>query len=359
MSEKFFAFESDEVSIAFPLTGALGDAIIAKKILSAVLELSPNCLIDVFCLDESNKIFVRSFYSDIKNLNLILPYDEHYKIVAQNYDLILNIAGTWAVFLNCNNPKKLQVIAPALFQTVKKVGEYNKINVHGVGSSNVVSLRNFAMSRILNENLYGILSCGGVLPIRDDKVKIPLAPKYKAEFERLNLGNYITIYSDIERDIFPPKVKAWPIRKLVEYVALVKKFLPQIEIVQCGGSWDAKVDNADRHFLGVDLELTKYILANSLLHVGCEGGLIHLATALGTKCVVLFGFNSVNYFGYNRNINIVSKVCYPCANVWHNGMSRICIRGAKEPPCMLNITPQTVCSVTCNYISHLGLKNNS
>ena len=328
-----------------------------KKILSAVVELSPNCLIDVFCLGENQKNFVCSFYSDIKNLNLILPYDEHYKIVSQNYDLILNIAGTWAVFLNCNNPKKLQVVAPALFQAVKKVGEYNEVNVHGVGSSNAVSLRNFAMSRVLNKNLYGILSCGGVLPIRDDKVRIPLAPKYRAEFERLNLGNYITIYSDIERDIFPPKVKAWPIRKLVEYVALVKKFLPQIEIVQVGGLKDVKVQSADRHYLGVDLELTKHILAKSLLLVGGEGGLIHLATFLGTKCLVLFGSSEVEYFGYDQNINLVSEVCRPCMYIIPS--FQVCMRGAVDAPCMLSHTPQTVCEVTCTYLNRLDLKNNA
>ena len=120
---------------------------------------------------------------------------------------------------------------------------------------------------------------------------------------------------------------------------------------------DIKVENADRHFMNVDLELTKHILANSLLHVGCDGGLVHLATALGTKCLVLFGANSVDYFGYDKNINVVSDVCFPCmytAAEWTD-----CLRGDREPPCMLSITPQHVCEVTCNYLKHCGLENNA
>jgi len=52
-----------------------------------------------------------------------------------------------------------------------------------------------------------ILSCDGALPIRDDKVNIPLKPECKSEFDKLKLGNYITIYSDIERDAKRPKNK--------------------------------------------------------------------------------------------------------------------------------------------------------
>ena len=118
-----------------------------------------------------------------------------------------------------------------------------------------------------------------------------------------------------------------------------------------------KIVNADRHFLGCDLELTKYILANSLLHIGDEGGLFHLATQLGTKCLVLFGATSHYYYGYNKNINIISEVCYPCIDALPDWSE--CLRGFKESPCMLSITPQLVCEVTCNYLEHIDLKKNN
>ena len=359
MAEKTFAFESGKVSIAFPLIGGLGDNVIAKKIFDALIELAPNCAIDIFCINEGVKIMSSAFFGQSKNLNRILDFNSLYKENLNRYDLALCLFGTRGILLERVNPQSLQKKSPELFRSVLAMEEYNKHNLHGIGSPNAVSLRNSDASRILGKNCYWFLSCGGALPIRDDKVNIPLLPEYKAEFERLKLENYITVYSDIEFDFKPPKVKTWPIRHLVEYVALMKKRLPQIEIVQCGGGRDMKIENADRHFLNVDLELTKYILANSLLHVGCEGGLIHLATALGTKCVVLFGFTNVHYFGYDRNINIVSDVCFPCADIWYDCMSRICGRGAKEPPCMLSITPQHVCEVTCNYLKHLTWKINA
>ena len=358
MAEEKFAFESNKVSIAFTLSSLLGDCVISKKILNATIELAPDCIVDIICVKEIHKVYAKAFYSDIKNLNLILLRDpnEFYKNNFQKYDLAFYVSGSGMVVVDHFNDQKLLALAPPLFQATVQIKEYYKENVKKIGSAGAVYLRNYALSRILNKNCYDILSCNGALPIRDNKIPIQLLPKYKPEFDALKLNNYITIYSDIERTTTRPKLKTWPMRYLVEYVARMKKLLPTVEIIQCGGERDAEIENVDRHFLGVDLELTKYILANSLLNVGSEGGLVHLATALGTKCLVLFGFTPVSYYGYNQNINLVSGVCSPCINVVENGSGRTCMRGAKEPPCMLSHTPELVCEITCTYLKKFGLE---
>lgn len=112
-----------------------------------------------------------------------------------------------------------------------------------------------------------------------------------------------------------------------------------------------KIENADVHLLGKNLELVKYILKNSLLHIDCEGGLVHLASQLGTKCVVLFGATDVDYYSYRQNINLVAEICTPCYMAWSSGSE--CLLKSKEPPCMLSITPQKVCEVTYNYLKSL------
>ena len=349
MVRKSFAFASDKVS--YPLIAGLGDTVIAKKIFDAVIELAPDCLIDIFCLTENHKKLAAAFFGQSENLNLILDFQEHYQRTVNSYDLVLHLFGSRAVILDYVNIQSLPMKSPALAESVAKISDYNEANVEKIGSENAISLRNTSAARVLGKNCYYFLSCGGALPIRDDKVNIPLLPEYQAAFDELNLDKYITIYTDIsEREKEQPKVKTWSIRYLHEYVALMKTHLPQVEIAQVGGGEELKVENADRHFLGCELELTKYILANSLLHVGCEGGLIHLATALGTKCLVLFGYTSVYYYGYARNINVVSDLCYPCADIWGDASFRICMRGNKEPPCMLSHTPQKVFELTKNYL---------
>ena len=354
MVDEKFAFESGEVSIAFTLNYGLGDCVMAKKVFDALIELAPNCVIDIFYEQEQHFVYAKAFYGDRKNLNRILSRKEFYANLFQKYDLAVGLIGNHFIKIYNVNAQRLQEMVPALLNSIIKIYQYAKQNVYGTP----VSLLDMVRARILKKNCFWFLSCDGALPIHDDKVRISLLPEYKPKFDALKLDKYITFYSDINIDRKDRlKNKSWPAYYWHEYVSLMKKRIPQIEIVQCGGERDIKIENSDRQFLNGDLELTKYILANSLLHVGCEGGLIHLATALGTKCIALFGASGVDYFGYNRNINIVSDVCFPCmytASDWTT-----CLRGAKESPCMLSITPQHVCEVTCNYLKHCVLKNNA
>ena len=361
MADKKFAFESGEVSVAFTLDSGLGDAIIARKVFDAVIELAPNCLVDIFYVGENRRNFAQAFYGGSKNLNLILPHDDRYTKIAPRYDVGLNVVGYNFIQIFNANAAKLNTSAPKLLAALAKIVEYNNRHLRRYASCIMcIPLVHMISARIVNKNCYTFLSCDGALPIHDDKVKLAFATEYKLSFERLKLGNYITLYTDIaEKDKFNPKVKTWPVKYFVEYVARMKKYLPQIEIVQCGSGDDVKVENADRHFMGCDLELTKYILANSLLHVGCEGGLIHLATQLGTKCLTLFGPVDVHYCGYDRNINVVSEVCSPCMYIQGDGDLRTCMRGNKEPPCMLSITPRQIFEITRNYLNRLDLKNNA
>lgn len=349
MAGKKFAFESDEVSIAFTLGAGLGDCIMAKKVFEAIVELAPRCAVDLFYREERHRIYAEAFYGGNKNVNDILIRDELYQKIFQKYDLALWVVGSHYIQFEVVNTQRLQIMAPALLDSVIKIHHYNQQNIHGVGAPYIIALRDMTQARILHKSCYEFLSCDGALPIRDDKVKIPLSPEYKKKFAALKLDNYITIYTDIDKSRDDkPKNKVWPIHCLREYVARMKKRYPQIEIVQVGGADDVEVENADRRLLTYDLELTKYILANSLLHVGCEGGLVHLATQLGTKCIVLFGCNSHDYTGYAQNINLVSEVCSPCMYILPDWSA--CLRGFKEPICMLNHTPQMVCEVTCNYL---------
>lgn len=347
MAEEF-AFESGKTSIAFGLRYGLGDSVIAKKVFDALIEIEPDCRIDIFYKEAQHRAFAEAFFGESKNLNRILSYDEFYEQYREKYTLAVWVVGTFSVVFDGANIEQLKM-SPALLNTALKVQQYNAQNIHKFKEPDfVVPIRNVCLSRILNKNFFWFVSAGGALPIRDEKVNIALKPKYRREFDALNLGRYITIYSNIGRNEERPKLKAWPPKYLAEYVALVKEKIPAVEVVQVGGRNDLEIPNVNRHFLGCDLELTKYILANSLLHVGCEGGLVHLATALGTKCLVFFGVNDWHYYAYAENINIASTVCEPCMYVWPSGTD--CLRGEENPPCMLDITPQEALDATSDWL---------
>lgn len=363
MAERKFAFESDKVSIAFCSVTGLGDSVVARKVFNTIIEIEPNCAIDIFYTKIPQREFAEAFYGDSKNLNKILSHAEFYEQNVNKYDLALWVVGTHFIIFDVINEERLKIVSPELLQAALAIQNWNKQNVLNKGPLGTsVPLRNIAISRVLHKNCFWFLSCGGALPIYDDNINLPLLPEGKPKFDALRLGKYITIYSNTHRlvnttiysnadghAVVRPKAKAWSMKYLVEYVALVKKKFPDLEIVQVGGSSEAIIENADRKFLGCDLELTKYILANSLIHVGCEGGLIHLATALGTTCLVFFGQSDWHYFSYDRNINLAAEVCEPCMYILEDFS---CLRGEEEPPCMLNITPTEAFELTCDYLKN-------
>lgn len=343
-----FAFETGKVSIAFGLRYGLGDSVVAKKVFDALIEIEPDCRVDIFYLEDQHRDFAEAFYGGNENLNRVLSHEKFYERHVVKYDLAVWVVGTHCVVFDGANVERLQKAAPNLLRTVLQVQTYNEQNVlpfKPLGFA--VPLRNVCMSRILHRNFFWFLSCGGALPIHDERVNIPLKPEFRRAFDKLKLGRYITIYSNIHRAAVRLKAKTWSPKYLIEYVASVKENFPDVEVVQVGGHNDWAIPNVYRKFLGADLELTKYILSNALMHVGCEGGLIHLATALGTKCTVFFGSSDWHYYGYDANINIASAVCEPCMYIRQD---YACLRGEENPPCMLDITPQEVFAVTSDWL---------
>lgn len=356
MQEKF-AFETGEVSIAFnSISGAMGDTLIAKSVFDAIVELVPNCKIDIYFTSELSKNYLKAFYGDSKNLNAIVNF-EFYESNIKRYDVAFRV---WhMVLIDFANDQRLQHSAPALLKAIYEINAYNRKSVYNTNEIGII-LRNITRAHILGINRYTCLSCGGALPIHDNHVKISLSSEGKSKFRKLELlKKYITIGSNLgkKNNLARHSLKEWSTAYATDYISLLNIYLPQVKVVQIGGGGVEIIPNADIHILDADIELVKHILKNSLLHVDCESGLVHLATQLGTKCLVLFGPTDEKYYGFKENLNLVSDFCRPCVWAWDDGNK--CLRGAKEPPCMLSHTPQHVCEVTCTCLQHLDLKNKA
>ena len=236
MAEEKFAFESEEISIAFTILPGLGDCVTSKKVFDAMIELVPDCRIDIFCENDNHIACAKAFYGMSKNLNKILLatgfYNEHY----QKYDLATFISGANFIGFHHVNVPRLSAMSPKLLESLSKINEYNQQNINGYSPWWMVPFRNMALARILHKNCFEFLAYDGALPIRDSKVNIPLNPAFKTQFDELKLGKYITFYTDIgEREKEKPKVKTWPIRYWYEYIARMKKRFPAVEVIQCGG----------------------------------------------------------------------------------------------------------------------------
>ncbi len=235
MAEKNFAFESGKVSIAFPCPDTLGDCLIAKKVFDALVELVPDCRIDIFYNSERGKNYVEAFYGQSKNLNCILSFQNFYQQNVRKYDAALRV---WhMVLIDFANVERLQKISPALLHCLQGIDAYNKRYVFNTDAVGII-LRNITRAHILGINRYTCLSCGGALPIHDNKVEIHLSPEGDRQFKNLGLSkNYITVGSNVgeKNNLARHSLKEWPTACVTEYISLLNIHLPQVAVVQIGG----------------------------------------------------------------------------------------------------------------------------
>src|SRR6185369_8493444 len=103
---------------------------------------------------------------------------------------------------------------------------------------------------------------------------------------------------------------------------------------------------------GTSLHEAAWVLKNSLLHVDGDSGLVHMARALHTKSIVMFGPTNSEFFHYEANEKLVSK---NCTNCWWSTQDwmRSCPRGLKEPECMTSIAPHEVLTRVARHLRGL------
>lgn len=152
--------------------------------------------------------------------------------------------------------------------------------------------------------------------------------------------------------------KLWDVKKYNQLVALMKKKFPCITIVSIGQNYNfGKIEGVDIDLVGrTTLNDVKVVLKHSILHIGVEGGLVHLNHFLyGTSCC-MFGPTSKYFFGYEENININSGIPQQCDNgcegIIFNWMSYGCFLD-KEPICMKTLSAELVFDCISKYLKEL------
>lgn len=105
------------------------------------------------------------------------------------------------------------------------------------------------------------------------------------------------------------RLKEWPTERWAEFSGRMRA--NGTDLVQVGGLEDPTVPLAiDRR--GASLARTASILERADALVAIEGGMVHLATAVGCCGVVLFGPTPKALFAYERNGNLGTPACPPC-----------------------------------------------
>ena len=339
--------KDDILYISFYPTGGFGDYIISSKILDEISQIVP-CKIDVYC---ENVTFGKAVYEGREKVE-IFPINTFYSQMWK-YDLALKVEHF--IHIEKQNANKIAKINPIFMDKLNKLGHGYRTYYPDVEQQWFRENIHFRRCEIKGINRWTELSHEGIFKIEDQKTWIPMREEYKKRLQELGLNEkkYITLNRGADSmGRSKMQTKVWPLEHYNDFVVLFKNQYPDIEIVQVGASGNAKIRGVDKYILGESLEVTKWILKGSILHLDCEGGLVHLATQLDTKCAVVFGPTPKHFYEYPQNINMVYEGCNNCMGT-HPEWAFECYKGLSEPECMYKVTPEIVMKNIKSYMDSI------
>lgn len=340
-NESELAFSKSPISIAVLATGGYGDMVIQKRFITELICLAPECVIDFYNIKAID--FLRYLYANCRNVNQILPdLGNRYRENCHKYALGLTIEACHFIRVDSWNEEIAGTekggLPPAFIESIRKLKAETEAE-----NADISTPAHLTMVRRLYQglNAYSGFNYNGAFNIEDKKASIPLDKEWEPAFLKLGLGRYITVNFGNGDCADGSKVaKSWSRDCFERLVELFKRKYCDINVVQMGAKNSDQLKGVDRSVLGEDFRLVVHILKNSMLHVDIEGGLVHIATQLCTRCIVLFGPTVKEYYGYEQNINIQAGGCHNCWGLYSDVNK--CARGMKEPECMYLITPELV-----------------
>lgn len=334
-------FSDNAVHIAFCPTGGLGDYIISAKVLEEI-QMCCEAKIDVFC---EKTVFGRAIYGEREGVSL-REYKDFEKD-RNSYDLALLVEH----FIHIKNydPKRLSKLSPVLYEKVNYIlDNWDKLYVD-IPQQCWREKIQFERCKVLGLDRWTELRMGEAFEIADKKVDIPIDESCMTIWEENGHTDkkYVTInYGADAMRAGLKQLKMWPKEYFEELVERIHRELPEMKVVQLGDKKAEMIAKCDKYVFGESMEQTKWILKKSLVHIDCEGGLVHLATQLGTKCIVIFGPTPLHMYGYEENINLQSSQCSNCMGLhkdWayncftnHNGECMYRITAKEVMECLLN-----------------------
>lgn len=332
------AYRQTRYSIAVCLTGGIGDNIIQKRFIMELASLIPEALIDIYSLQ--NKEFKIFLFSDMDRVNRV--YDDLgylYEKEKSNYTLSIFVEAcsfiridTWkrSVYENAQNAFA-EVIDRIIARSMKE-----KIDIT---TPTMISIK-----RKLYNGLNAFTGIAyGLLDLSDKKVSIPITNGGIAFFDKLEIGNERYCSVNCGNGVCTGGqsiAKSWPKERFEEVIAKIKKKHNNIRVVQLGEEKGVLLKGADLHLMGESFENIAPVLQNASFHLDIEGGLVHMAYQLGTRCIVLFGPTSMDFYAYESNVNVRRGNCLECAGLYTDAGA--CARSMEQPECMYGIDVTTV-----------------
>jgi ADP-heptose:LPS heptosyltransferase/SAM-dependent methyltransferase len=331
---------TEPLRIAVRLTGGLGDVLIASPMLEALHDVAGDAVIT----PHYHTVPVATFA--FARAGFVAPARGH-DVLARGASAgadILMHAGHFPRYI-VHNPRRVNTLAtPALKQAMAWSAE----RIAGVeGFVTAHPKLDGVYARLATRNGAKYLDAIGHmsgLPVNRAS-EIFLAPDPAHRWPALLPDRYITLHDGFDNRQAPlagRATKCWPLEHWQALVRRLREICPDYELIQLGAGKSRPIPGIDRSLVNLTtLDQTAWIMKGAAAHVDTDSGLAHMAHALHTPAVVLFGPTNIDYYGHESNDNVNAGACLDC---WHSVPDWLakCPRGLAVPECMQAIAPAHV-----------------
>ena len=327
--------DPDKINIAIYAGGGLGDFIVYKAVIDNLIA-NYECRIYLFTISYEN---AEAILGGIKHLHIYYPTaltDNNYFDMYLEFDYYINVK-------KCNITKIKQK-SLKLYENINRIMTYNKTYIPTVDKIRAQRSDIIFRAKFLGLNRWTQLSCGGVFDLSGMRSGIVVDENRNEVLDRYGLREtaYITLSRGADAGFGGMRhTKLWPLYRYEEFTRLFNDKYPAITTVQLAKKGESQIGGIDLFIQDSQFEDVKVIMANSSVHIANDGGLVHTATQIGTKCIVLFGPTPEHYYGYHENANIISHTCSGCMEATDDWFIN-CPKGLNVPECMEEISGKMV-----------------
>ena len=168
---------------------------------------------------------------------------------------------------------------------------------------------------------------------------------------------YVTVHHGFDMKYLPARTrnteysstKNLSMSQWSQIVTLLRR--EEIDVIQLGVVEEERIEGVTHCLNGqTTLEETALLIKHAMCHIDTEGGLVHLAHAVHTRCVVVFGSTPAEFFGYPQNINLEPSACKACWFTTKNWLIE-CPRHTRGPECMSGHSPGSVADAAKRIIA--------
>jgi ADP-heptose:LPS heptosyltransferase/ubiquinone/menaquinone biosynthesis C-methylase UbiE len=320
--------KDDQIKIALLRLGGIGDSFILSGLAVAIRRKYPNCHITAYVRDVAG----REILTDNPNIDHPIAIGNKYLaqfaeeiLLKKDYDIIYDSRYMTKVYYRGERFNDDKKITDKLFKPYEDLFKE-------------FPFRNNVLWNKFKTNSYDLMLTTTNLKGTPDDLFIEVNEEDRSLLTLLENDRYVTIHNgaDIAR-----QTKCWLANYWIETVKFLKK--KGYKVILLGNNLEEPIPGAIDMRGKTNLKQTAALLSAAQFHIDSEGGLVHMARAMRTRSIVLFGPTSYEFFKYDENVNVITpnecKDCWWTTDMWW----RECPKNYPNPvPCMAAITPEIV-----------------